>query len=216
MDPESVEHELARRARDGDREALAQLVEQERLSLFTLAYAHLRHYDDAQDVLAATLLQICRHIAELREPQRVRAWMQTILRNEARQCRRHSFPEPLAVEGAEEVEERPCGSSAAASEAEAVASLMRLDILRALRRLPWDEARAVALFYLAGLPIREIAQHLHRPEGTIKRWLYLGRQHLATELEDYAPRGWAGRIPAREHAAPLAREEKSRDRPSIQ
>jgi len=216
MDPESVEHELARRARDGDREALAQLVEQERLSLFTLAYAHLRHYDDAQDVLAATLLQICRHIAELREPQRVRAWMQTILRNEARQCRRHSFPEPLAVEGAEEVEERPCGSSAAASEAEAVASLMRLDILRALRRLPWDEARAVALFYLAGLPIREIAQHLHRPEGTIKRWLYLGRQHLATELEDYAPRGWAGRIPTRERAAPLDNPENRHGRSSIQ
>jgi RNA polymerase sigma-70 factor, ECF subfamily len=216
MDPESVEHELARRARDGDREALAQLVEQERLPLFTLAYAHLRHYDDAQDVLAATMLQICRHIEELREPERVRAWMQTILRNEARQCRRHSFPEPLAVDRADEVEERSGCSSAAASEAEAVASLMRLDILRALRRLPWDEARTVALFYLAGLPIREIAQHLDRPEGTIKRWLYLGRQHLATELEDYAPRGWTGRSSSRNPAAPLNEPVNCHGRPSIQ
>ena len=38
--------------------------------------------------VAAALLQICRHIAELREPERVRAWMQSIVRNEVRRLRR--------------------------------------------------------------------------------------------------------------------------------
>src|SRR5437667_527879 len=49
MDRELKEYELALRARDGDRDALAQLVERTRLPLFQLAYADLRHYDDAQD-----------------------------------------------------------------------------------------------------------------------------------------------------------------------
>src|SRR6266567_667469 len=83
MDPEPDEIELARRARDGDREALAELVERARLPLFALAYAELRHYQDAEDAVAAALLQICRHVGELRQPERIRAWMQSIVRNEA-------------------------------------------------------------------------------------------------------------------------------------
>jgi RNA polymerase sigma-70 factor (ECF subfamily) len=192
MDPESVECELARRARDGDREALAQLVEQERPALFTLAYAHLRHHEDAQDVLASALLQICRHIEELREPRRVRAWMQMVLRNEARQCLRRPVLGLAAVQ-VEELTGRSAGDlTAGMSSSDPASSLVRLDIRRALRRLPWGEARAVSLFYLGGLPIRDIARHMGRPEGTIKRWLHLGRQHLATELDGYGPRNPKG------------------------
>src|SRR5947209_6445405 len=84
MDPEPDECELARRARDGDQEALSELIERVRLRLFALAYAELRHYDDAQDAVASALLRICRHVGELREPERARAWMNTIVRNEAR------------------------------------------------------------------------------------------------------------------------------------
>jgi RNA polymerase sigma-70 factor (ECF subfamily) len=177
MDTKADESELARRARDGDAEALAELVERARRSLFAVAYAELRHYDDAQDAVAAALLQICLHMGELREPERVGAWMQAIVRNEARLCLRRSAPSA------------PARSLEAlvSSAAEDAPSLLRLDVMAALQRLPWEEARAVALFYLARLPIREIAQVLGRPEGTIKRWLHLGRRRLATELEDYAP-----------------------------
>src|SRR5438093_12822509 len=58
MDSERREHDLALQARAGDREALAELVERTRLGLFALAYADLRHYEDAQDAVAAALLQI--------------------------------------------------------------------------------------------------------------------------------------------------------------
>jgi RNA polymerase sigma factor (sigma-70 family) len=177
MDTKADECELARRARDGDAEALAELVERARRSLFAVAYAELRHYEDAEDAVAAALLQICLHVGELREPERVRAWMQTIVRNEARLCLRRSAPEAPAKSLEETV-------SAAVEDAP---SLLRLDVMAALQRLPWEEARAVALFYLSRLPIREIAQLLGRPEGTIKRWLHLGRRRLATELEEYAP-----------------------------
>src|SRR5437899_7523524 len=93
MDRETSEYDLALRAREGDREALAELVERTRLRLFALAYAELRHYEDAQDAVAAALLQICRHVKELREPERVRAWMHTIVRNEVRRILRGRAPE---------------------------------------------------------------------------------------------------------------------------
>src|SRR5687768_3577423 len=79
MDREPEDHELARRARDGDREALSELVERERLRLFALAYAELRHYEEAQDAVADALLRICRHVDAVREPERIRAWMQSVV-----------------------------------------------------------------------------------------------------------------------------------------
>src|SRR5260370_11903732 len=98
MDPETSEYELALRAREGDREALAELVERTRLRLFALAYAELRHFEDAQDAVAAALLQICRHVKELREPERVRAWMQSIVRHEVYRLRRGPRASPAPLE----------------------------------------------------------------------------------------------------------------------
>ena len=181
MDPEPDEAELARRAREGDREALAELVERARLPLFALAYAELRHYEDAQDAVAAALLQICLHVGELREPERARQWMYRITRNEARLILRRRAGAPLRLEA--EDDDRHAGFQQRAAAPSADASLLRLDIERALRQLPREEARAVALFYLAGLSVRDIAARLGRPEGTIKRWLHGGRQRLASEME---------------------------------
>jgi hypothetical protein len=70
---------------------------------------------------------------------------------------------------------------------EPLPSVLRLDIEQALLRLPRDHARTIALFYMAGLPIREIARRLARPEGTVKFWLHQGRQQLAQHMEGYAP-----------------------------
>jgi RNA polymerase sigma factor (sigma-70 family) len=174
MNAGADEYELARQARSGDREALAELVARTRLRLFALAYAELRHYDDAHDAVAAALLQICLHVHELREPERVRAWMQSIVRNEARLLRRRRDLTTLSLaeaDGSTEGEEP---------------SLLRLDIDRALRRLPGDQARAIRLFYLAELSVGEVARRLGRSEGTVKSWLHRGRRHLAQEMEGYS------------------------------
>src|SRR5207247_2838027 len=134
-------------------------------------YAELGHYEDAQDAVAAALLQICRHVTELRDPASVRAWMQSIVRNEARRLRRGP---DTAVVGLDEAELRWEDDGQ---------SLLRLDIERALRRLPGEQARALRLFYLEELSISEIARTVGRSEGTVKSWLHRARRHLATEME---------------------------------
>jgi RNA polymerase sigma factor (sigma-70 family) len=174
MKPEPDEYALALQAKAGDRAALAALVERTRLRLFALAYAELRHYEDAQDAVAAALFQICRHVGELREPGRVREWMNAIVRNEVRRHRRgRSATLPLEEADAAVDDDR--------------LSLLWLDIDRALRQLPGDQAEVSRLFYLEDLPIAEIARRLDRPEGTVKSWLHRGRRRLALEMEGYAP-----------------------------
>lgn len=168
------EYEWALRARQGDNEALSHLIGRVRVPLFALAFAELRHYADAQDAVAEALLRICRHIYRLKDPHQVRPWMNRIVRNEARRIFQSRKAETV-------------GDEARLVAPHAFPSLLRLDVERALKRLPEDHARALALFYLAGLTIGEIARRVDHPEGTIKFWLHRGRHQLARQMKEYAP-----------------------------
>lgn len=171
-------YRLACRAREGDREALGLLIERARLRLFATAWAELHHYDDAQDAIASALARICLHVEDLRKPDRIELWMRRIVRNEARMLarRRRVRPEEryddLEVRDESEPERR---------------TALRQDILHALTQVPREQSYVLALHYLTGLSVAEIAHRCNRPEGTVKRWLYEGRNRLATQLKEYAP-----------------------------
>jgi RNA polymerase sigma factor (sigma-70 family) len=172
MDIENDNYGLAQKACGGDLEALSELIERTRARLFGLAYAELRHYEDAQDVVVAALHQICRHIDQLEEPQCVTAWMNSIVRNEVRQLRRRFVPITTSMNIDEPDYQMEQISSC----------LLRIDIEQALRNLPQDQARVIELFYWQHLSTHEIAAQLKRPEGSVRRWLHLGRRQLAVEL----------------------------------
>ena len=174
MITETDVYNLALRARAGDEDALSELVERTRLRLFRLAYAELRHYEDAQDVVVAALHQICLHINQLQKPDCANAWMNSIVRNEIHQWRRTSVPTTFALIPEE------IGSEARTSDC-----LLRIDVEQALKRLPRDQARVIDLFYWRQLSTQEIAEQLERPEGTVRRWLHLGRRRLAVEMREY-------------------------------
>lgn len=52
----------------------------------------------------------------------------------------------------------------------------------ALRQIPADQRRALAMHYLLDLPVSEIALELDAPVGTVKSWLSRGRTALAAQL----------------------------------
>ncbi|MHB0999127.1 MAG: RNA polymerase sigma factor [Armatimonadota bacterium] len=158
-------------------EALTELIECFRMRLFALAYSELHNYDDAQDAVASAILKMCLHINNLKQPASIHAWMQCIVRNESRMMLRQPNQNCIALDQDE--------ISSIADKSEM--PILSLDIRMAIKRLPYEQSRAIALFYLAGLPIQEIANRLKRPAGTIKRWLYQGRLNLIKEMEDYRP-----------------------------
>jgi RNA polymerase sigma-70 factor (ECF subfamily) len=176
MKSEPNEYNLALMARDGDMEALSSLIQRTRTRLFALAYAELRHYEDAQDVVATALVRICRHIHRLQEPDRIGPWMNSIVRNEARRMRNRRT---------EQLSES--ASKQTAHLDDTTVFLLRIDIERALARLPQQQADALRLFHLRSQPISDIAERFGCSEGTIKSWLHRGRQQLAAIMEDYRP-----------------------------
>jgi RNA polymerase sigma-70 factor (ECF subfamily) len=52
-----------------------------------------------------------------------------------------------------------------------------------LEPLPQHQRVAVVLHYLAGMPIRDVALAVGRPEGTVKSDLYQARERLRAELD---------------------------------
>ncbi|MCW3062413.1 MAG: ATPase with chaperone, ATP-binding subunit [Capsulimonas sp.] len=174
MDPLTNEYTLARKAQGGDLEALTALVDGARLRLFGQAYGVLKHYDDAQDAVAAALLQICMHIGDLQDADRVNSWMQSIVRREAQRLRRS--PKTFDLRDEDQV----------SSPDDLAALLLRLDIARALRSLPGRQAQAVRLFYIDRMSIREIADTLGATsEGAVKVWLHRGRRQMAANMKGY-------------------------------
>lgn len=60
----------------------------------------------------------------------------------------------------------------------------RVALVSALRRLPTGQREALALHYLADLPVHEVARTLDVPVGTVKARLSRGRVGLARLLND--------------------------------
>jgi RNA polymerase sigma-70 factor (ECF subfamily) len=60
----------------------------------------------------------------------------------------------------------------------------RLALLAALRRLPFEQREALALHYLADLPIEAIGVRIGAPIGTVKARLSRGRAALAKLLAE--------------------------------
>lgn len=54
-----------------------------------------------------------------------------------------------------------------------------VEVVAALRRLPEEQRIAIALYYLLGMPVAEVARETDAPVGTVKARLSRGRAALA-------------------------------------
>ncbi|HXQ60686.1 MAG TPA: SigE family RNA polymerase sigma factor [Acidimicrobiales bacterium] len=66
----------------------------------------------------------------------------------------------------------------------------RHDVGKALQAIPVRYRRALLLHHVVGLTVAEVAREMGAPEGTVKSWLFRGREALQRSLGvEEAPRG---------------------------
>jgi RNA polymerase sigma-70 factor (ECF subfamily) len=138
--------------------------------LFAYAVRLTGSHDLAEDLTQQAFLVAQQRIGQLRDPNKLAAWLLRIVRNLfLKHCRRrHPLPVSQVDLDLEEVlhddaMELPCDEE-------------RIQL--ALAQLPLDYRAVVLMFYFEELSYREIATELEIPEGTVMSRLARARNHL--------------------------------------
>ena len=172
---------LVKRAKDGDRQALAALCERHAARVEKLARHLLRDPEDARDAAQEALTKLCTRIGQFRGESQFSTWLHRLTvnacsdvakRQGARAC------EPL-------LEDRSASTDADPAR-EADRTELRGELNRCLGEISPDQARVVVLKDALGLSFEEIAATAGMPVGTAKCYAHRGRNQLREKLSDVA------------------------------
>jgi RNA polymerase sigma-70 factor (ECF subfamily) len=159
----------------GDSEAFARLAGRWHPRLLRHAYHFTQDTDAARDVTQETWLAVVRGLRSLNDPARFRGWILRIVANKARDWIRREQARRLATRNAEP----PALEDGSTPASDAVRR-----VRDGLRRLEPDQRFVLTCFYLEEMSVREIADALSIPEGTVKSRLYHARRALKARLEE--------------------------------
>jgi RNA polymerase sigma-70 factor (ECF subfamily) len=167
---------LVERARQGDHDAFAALVDVHLARLDAAARLILRDRELARDAVQDTLIRAWRDLRGLRDPARFDAWLHRLMVNACLDQSRRRRRRPI------EVEITPIDPPATSDMAGDFADRELLDA--ALRRLDPRHRAVVVLHYFLGMPLPEVAATLGVPVGTAKSRLHYSLAAMRASVLD--------------------------------
>jgi len=169
------------RLREGDLDALGELYEQYKASIFRTALAITRDRGAAEDILQESFLRLFTHAEQIRTEVPVGPWLYRVAVNLSYTWakRRQRWCRPLSV-----VLDRLAAPLHLLPERLVESLEVRESVQQAIARLPLGHRAVVVLFYLEELSLSEIAEVLEVPEGTVKSRLHYARKSLKEMLSD--------------------------------
>lgn len=155
--------------------------------IYRLAYALLRHPQDAEDVTQEVLLRIYKGLPSY-QAQRgsLRTWITQVVVNTCQRHRRRNFFRYLWQSGpvAEDISLAQADESGwGAPEGRVLQAELSRAVQEVLGRLRSDHRTVLVLHYYMDLSCPEIAQILHCAEGTVYSRLHYARRRVQTQLE---------------------------------
>jgi RNA polymerase sigma-70 factor (ECF subfamily) len=169
--------ELLRSVAAGDAAALARLYERYAGALF--GYLHRLAGDrmTAEEILQDTMLAVWRSAGSFEGRAKVTTWLFGVARRQAHnRLRGRSGPEPAGAA----LPDRPDQSRG--PEELAIAATGGTPVAAAIELLPDHHRDVIALVFVAGLPLADVAEVLAIPVGTVKSRLYHARAAVAAAL----------------------------------
>lgn len=168
--PDEID-ELARRAQDGDREALEDLLGAIRPRALNVCRGVLPYTPDAEDACQEALINIANKIGSWGGRGRFTTWMHVVAVNSARTTYRRMKNQAAATDTHSLERPDPRTTSVIAG--------TRLDLLEAMEVLEREHPQFVEPLLLRdvyGLSYEEIAQQVGAPLGTVKAQIHHGRR----------------------------------------
>ena len=172
-----VSLKLVERAAKGNREAFGKLIIMHQEYLYRLAYLHTKNEQDALDAVQECAMRAMISMDKLREPAYFKTWITRILLNSIylEQKKKKNFGSFEEYSGA--MPDQP------------VSIEEKTDLYDAIDLLPANYKTVVILQYFQGLKVREIAQVMDIPVGSVKAYLTRAREALRKQLEEQGGAG---------------------------
>ena len=145
------------------KEEFADLVLTNQRSMYRFALGQLRNEQDAEDALSAAIMKAYEHLASLRNKDKFKSWIMSIIANEAKNMLKKNSRLQL-VDDVTIYEEQVAEN--------------QNDIWGSVMELGEQHRQIVILYYYDGFSTREIAKILKVSEGTVKSRLSRARQNL--------------------------------------
>lgn len=168
---------LVKRAKDGDRQALAMLCERHATKVERLSRHLLGDTEDARDAAQESLEKLCTRIRQFRGDARFATWLHRLVVNTCRdvaerQARRRCDVLPEDLRTSSEPDPAQC----------AVLAELRAELSHCLASISPDQARVVVLKDAFDLSFAEISGAVDMPVGTAKCYAHRARARLRARL----------------------------------
>ena len=156
--------DLVKRSKKGDKEAFAQLIDQNRQMLYNTALLVLRQEDDALDVLQDAILACWENLPSLRKDRYFKTWLVKILLNKCRDVQRGKSHFAYVEELPESGDEPDWDTS--------------MDVRWTMDKLGENDQLLLSLFYYDDFSVRQIADALSLSEGAVRTRLTRSRERF--------------------------------------
>ena len=175
----AVDLELAQRCRQGDAVAFEELYRAHAGRLYNLVFRMAGSADDAEDLLQEVFLHAHRKLGSFRGDSSLGTWLYRLAVNQCldvlrgRQAKMTRVTDSLDEDGADEP---------AAAAPRVPTAISRIDLERAIARLPEGCRAAFVLHDVEGFEHNEVARLLGVSEGTSKSQVHKARMKLRAML----------------------------------
>lgn len=186
--------ELLAATRRGEHAAFGALVERYQGVVCAVTYSRTGDRALSEDVAQDTFLAAWRQLDQLREVERLCAWLCGIARNLARKARRKTSREALVDPSAESITAVRDGAEGGPFERVSEHESEHL-VREALHRVPEAYREVLVLYYREQRSVRDVAAALGISEAAALQRLSRGRQHLADGVTQLVERSLRSALP---------------------
>jgi RNA polymerase sigma-70 factor, ECF subfamily len=176
--------ETVRRARAGDRDAIASLVSSQQRYVYSIAMSMMRNPSDAADLTQDAFIRLMRSIGTFRGETKFTTWLYRLVVNLSLDRLRRSGQPTIRLDDDPELDVAtpdPMVDAPSVAERREMASVVR----SAVEQLPEGPRLALTLHYFEDMRYEDIAEVMGVPLNTVKSHIRRGKERLSGMLAPF-------------------------------